>query len=385
MKMGWFPAVLSAALLSLAPITAASATSAGDALKATSAAVVPAMEKNQIPGMAVGLVLDDQTYIFNFGVADMAAQRPVTNATRFEIGSLSKTFTAALPSYAEATGKLRLSDPAEKYLPQLEGSAFGKLQLMQLGTHTTGGMPLQVPDELRNEAQLLKFLRTWTPADKPGAVRSYSNVSIGALGWITATRLGQDFKAAMHAQLLQPLGLNSTHFTVPAGETTNYAWGYTKDNRPVRVNPGLLDSEAYGIKTTAADLTTFLKANMGMLPLDGPLEAALRNTRVGYFTIGKMTQGLIWEAYPLPVELPALYEGNSSALILNPKPAAAQVPPGAPRSDVWVNKTGSTGGFGAYAAFVPAKRFGIVVLANKNYPISDRVEIAYRIYSSLYE
>ncbi|SEB24793.1 beta-lactamase class C [Variovorax sp. YR216] len=341
------------------------------------------MEKNQIPGMAVGLVFQGQTYVFNYGMASTKGQHRVTDATIFEIGSVSKTFTATLATYAETRGQLQLSDTVASYLPELADTDFGRLQLYHLGTHTSGGLPLQVPDEVRNEAQLLSYFRAWKPPYKNGAVRTYANPSIGALGMITAKSMSQDFSAAMSHEIFQPLGMKSTYLSVPPEKMSSYAFGYTKDKAPVRVNPGMLSNEAYGVKTTARDLTRFLKANMGMLQLGSPLQTALDNTRKGYFKVGDMTQDLIWEEYALPVDLQALQKGNSSALIYNPTPVVPQVPPAAPRPNVWVNKTGSTNGFGAYVAFVPAKRFGIVVLANKNYPNEERVEIAHRIFEAL--
>jgi len=69
--------------------------------------------------------------------------------------------------------------------------------------------------------------------------------------------------------------------------------------------------------------------------------------------------------------------------VLEAQPVTALQPPQPASPDVLINKTGSTNGFGAYAAFVPGRRIGIVLLANRNLPIPARVEAAYRILQAL--
>src|SRR5689334_7723246 len=126
----------------------------------------------------------------------------------------------------------------------------------------------------------------------------------------------------------------------------DYAQGYTKEDAPIRMAPGVLSSEAYGMRTTAADLIRFVEANMNSIQLDGKLQRAIAETHVGYFKAGPMTQDLIWEQYPYPVALPTLLEGNSAAMIYNATPVTQINPPEAAREDVWINKTGTTNGFG---------------------------------------
>ena len=78
-----------------------------------------------------------------------------------------------------------------------------------------------------------------------------------------------------------------------------------------------------------------------------------------------------------------LLEGNAPEIIFNATPVTELSPLEKPHDNVWINKTGSTNGFGAYVAFVPERRLGIVILANKSYPIADRITTAYQILMSL--
>ncbi|NIF88184.1 beta-lactamase [Burkholderia sp. Cy-637] len=343
----------------------------------------PLMTEKQIPGMAVGVVVDGKAHVFNYGVASKESGRPVTNATLFELGSVSKTFTATLASLAEVDKQLSLSDKVETYLPPLSGSDFGKVRLLDLGTHTAGGLPIQVPDDVHDEAELISYLKHWHAAHAPGTFRTYSNISIGTLGVLTANRLQQDSTSLMEGRLFPGLGLKNTFIDVPAAREADYAQGYTAAGKPIRMKMEVVGREAYGVKSTAGDLLHFMQGNMKLIPLEASLQRAVTQTHTGYFQAGPMTQDLIWEQYPYPVALKTLLTGNGPAMIFKGMKVTEIRPPEAPRDDVWINKTGSTNGFSSYVAFVPAKRMGIVILANRSYPIEDRVAAAYRILAAL--
>ncbi|MDH0871308.1 class C beta-lactamase [Agrobacterium pusense] len=370
------------AMLSAILLTPALAAEEARLKAITDAAIKPIMEKNGIPGLAVGISVDGESYIFTYGAMSKSTGQPVTAETLFELGSISKTFTATLATYAEANGHLSLSGRVKDYLPGMKGTAFGDVTLTHLGTHTAGGFPLQVPDNVKTETQLLAYLKSWKPSYGVGTHRTYANPSIGMLGYITAKAMGQGYDAAMQDTLFPALGLKDTFTVVPQAKLANYAQGYTRNDEPARLTPGILSSEAYGVRSTATDMIRFVNANLGLEKLDGKIRQAIASTHTGYFAVGAMTQDLVWEQYAQPVALKTLVQSNSGAL-LKTVPVQEIAPPLKPGQDVFVNKTGSTNGFGAYVAFIPQRKLGIVILANKNYPNEDRVTAAVEILTTV--
>lgn len=347
------------------------------------AAVVPMLQRYDIPGVAVAISVDGKGHFYQYGVASKATGEAITRDTLFEIGSISKTFTATLAAYAQAQGKLALTDHVARYLPDLRGSSFGALSLVQLGTHASGELPLQVPDYIKDMNQLMSYLKAWSPDRVPGTYRSYSNVSVGMLGVIAAGSMQSSMSEAIEKTLFPLLGMRNSYVRVPTARMKDYAQGYTKDGAPIRMAPGLLADEAYGVRTCATDMLAYIQANLSPGHLDSVLQQALLATRTGYYRAGAMTQDLIWEQYPYPGSVASLLAGNSDSMSLQPNAITELKPALLPQSDVLINKTGSTNGFAAYVAFIPSRKIGIVLLANRNYPNAARVTAAHAILTGI--
>lgn len=346
-------------------------------------AIRPIMGEYKVPGMAIAVTVDGQHYFVNYGVASKETKAPVTENTLFELGSISKTFAGTLASYAQVLGKLSFDDHPGKYMPDLSGSAIDKATLLNLATYTAGGLPLQFPDEVKSNADMLTYFSNWKPGAEPGKERRYSNPSIGLFGHAAGLAMGSNFATALETELFPKLGLKHSYVTVPRSAMGSYAWGYGKADKPIRVNPGMFDAEAYGVKSSAADMIRFVEANIQPEQFDGPVRKALEGTHIGYFDTGKMIQSLGWEQYPYPVSLERLLDGNSGTMAMEANPATALNPPKRPDGATLYNKTGSTSGFGGYVAFVPEKKIGVVMLANRNFPNPERIKAVHAILKTL--
>jgi len=341
------------------------------------------MKAQAIPGMAVAVIYQGKPYFFTWGQADVAGNRPVTRQTLFELGSVSKTFTGVLGGEAVARGEIALSDPANKYWSALSGKQWDGITLLHLATYTAGGLPLQVPDSVTDAAALEKYYHAWQPEWAPGTKRLYANASIGLFGALAVKPSKMDFEQALTRRVLKPLNLNHTWVTVPASEQANYAWGY-RDGKPVHVSPGMLDAEAYGVKTSIVDMAGWLQANIQPDNIqDAMLKKGVAIAQSRYWQVGEMYQGLGWEMLNWPVTSRTLEQGADNKYALAARDAVSITPAHPPVKASWVHKTGATGGFGSYIAFIPEKNLGIVMLANKNYPNPERVKAAYQILEAL--
>ncbi|WP_330983481.1 MULTISPECIES: class C beta-lactamase [Enterobacterales] len=374
--------ILLAAALFATPLLATASTPAS-LQKIVDETVQPLLKEQHIPGMAVAVIYEGKPYFFHYGLADIKAKRPVTDDTLFELGSVSKTFTGTAGGYAVQSEKANLNDAAADYSKQLTGAQWRNISLLQLATYTAGGLPLQLPDDVTDESSLWRYYNGWQPEWKPGTKRNYSNASIGLFGALAVSKSGLSFEQFMQQHVFQPLKLNHTWITVPESEQGNYAWGY-RNGEPVRVTPGMLDAEAYGVKTTIKDMAAFMQANIApqQLPAsDETLKKAIGTAQQGYYKIGDMYQGLGWEMYPWPINPQQVITASGKLLEVGAAERQTPARPATPAS--WLHKTGSTNGFGAYIAFVPEKKLGIVMLANKNYPNPVRVTAAWQILHAL--
>lgn len=372
---------LAGLLALLAPLTSSASEDAEQLRSIVDATVRPLMSRHDVPGMAVALTVDGRAHVFNYGVSSKQGEAPVTDATIFEIGSISKMFTTTLAAYAQALGKLRLADHPSRYLPRLRGRPIDRATLLQLGTYTAGGLPLQFPETVRDNEAAMAYFHAWQAEAPPGTVRQYSNPSIGLLGAATAVALDGRFATLVEQLLLPKFGMGHSHYRVPAHAMADYAWGQ-REGKSVRVNPGPMDEQTYGLKSTASDMIRFVQANIDPSGLEAPLRRAVEATQVGYFRAGGMVQGFGWEQFPHPLSRELLLGGNAEEIIFDPTPVQALVPQRGAAARLF-DKTGSTGGFGAYVVFVPARRIGLVMLANRSIPIPARVEAAYAILEQL--
>ena len=342
----------------------------------------PLMDEYGVAGMAVGVIYNGKNYENYYGVRSKDTNGSVNSQTIFELGSLSKTFTAISGTYAKNQGKISFDDQPSKYVPALKKSEINKVNLLELLTFTSGNLPLQFPDNIKTDKQILEYFKKWKVKNPPGTYREYSNPSIGLFGYLTAKSMDVPFSSLLEEIIFPQLNLKHTYVNVPEAQKTNYAFGYDENNKPVRVNPGPLSDEAYGVKSTLPDMLKFVNSNLNIDKNSPAMKKSILDTHKGYFKVADsgMTQALGWEMFSYPTTSEILQASNSKQILMGSNPVVKVL--SQPKSKVF-HKTGSTNGFGAYVLFIPEEGFGLVMLMNKKIPNVDRIKAAYNVFETL--
>lgn len=269
-----------------------------------------------------------------------------TLSSAFEIGSVSKTMTAALIALAEDQGRLTLDDPLSRWLPadskvpNFEGQP---IRLRHLLTHSAAlpALPTRMHGPGLNPANpyaaldrtgLLDSLATQTLAHAPGERFLYSNFGGMLASLIAADAAGQDFETAVREQLFQPLGMTGAHLR-QRPEGVRPVQGHLGTGQPV---PAWHFQEPLGgvggVRATLPDMERYVQAHLGLI--DTPLTTALQRTQQPLATgFAVPAIGMFWLRAPLAGRSIMIHEG-------------------------------ATGGSYALVALDPAQRQGVVILAD---------------------
>ena len=203
-----------------------------------------------------------------YGYADVAARKPITSKTLFEIGSIGKSFTAIALLQLHEAGKLDLHAPITHYLPWFQvRSQYEPITVHHLLSHTAG--IVSSPDLTSDSRYDVYALRETETGYSPGAHFYYSNVGFRALGFLLETLTGQSYADAIRTRILEPLGMKATDPVITHETRKRLAMGHQRlyDDRPT--HPTHLLVPATWLETgtgdgslacTAADLATYLRA-----------------------------------------------------------------------------------------------------------------------------
>lgn len=334
------PAVLAAALALLVPpaAAAAQATISADVERSIRAQV----DQGITVGVVVAVVDAAGTRYFRYGSTAQGGS-PVDEHTVFEIGSITKVFTALALADMALTGRVGLDDPVTRYLPtgSRVPSREGLDVTLRLLSAQRSGLP-RMPGNFRpadpqnpyadyGADSLLAFLARYELTRDPGERYEYSNLGVGLLGYALSRREGTTYEELVTRRVLRPLGMRATMITLTADARDRLAVGHA-GSRPAANWDFDAIAGAGALRSTAADIARFLAAAMGLVRT--PLDSA--------FGLTLAVQG---------AASPVMDVGLGWHIIKRPTLRI-----------VWHN--GGTGGYRSWAGFDPVRRVGAVVLTN---------------------
>jgi CubicO group peptidase (beta-lactamase class C family) len=283
-----------------APIVAVTAESLKPQIEQIDAMIAADVARNPIGSVTAGIVSGKRLiWTKSYGDTDMEKKIPADADTVYRIGSITKMFTALMLEQLVETGKVHLSDPVDKYFPEIKQvkGAFPDappITLIQLATHTSGLG--REPDDVAIatagpvaewEKTLIAALPHLKYDFEPGTRFSYSNIGYAILGAALSRAAGEPYVEYVPKHIFAPLGMAHSAMEWNTQMAAHLAKGYQV------IGPGKVDSETPdrenkngrgykvpngAIYTTVSDLARFASFEMGLGP-----DAALKKASLDRF------------------------------------------------------------------------------------------------------
>jgi beta-lactamase class C len=318
--------------------------------------LAPAATSSGAGGLAVAVYVAGHVQFFDYGRAD--SKQAITPDTLFNLASLRKLFEATLVALGTLRGELSLDDPVSKYVGELHADYVSRITIGELVTHTSGVLlPTDHPpwpSESYTLAQFFDMLNAWGPqaGEEPGRQRIYTHAGYVLLQLVLERRYGRPIHALIESRILKPLGMHATYLpkrgpdnraVMPFELLQETVQGYSDQGMPIGPRGGqqsYFDFPGTGqMFSSARDLSILLAALLGGKVSDPVLREALQMTQRETFQVSaKFGQAMAWETVHLDgVDI--------------------------------VDKPGGLNNASAYIGLVPARKIGIVLLANRgNFP-----------------
>ncbi|RYD58994.1 MAG: hypothetical protein EOP56_01830 [Sphingobacteriales bacterium] len=299
--------------------------------------------KNTV-GLQIGVWKDEKTYTYGYGETAKGNGKIPDANTLFEIGSITKTFTGTLLAYYVNEGKIQLSDPIIRYLPDSVAANKGLkgITIQMLSNHTSGlpSVPLNMdmseqaelnPYKGYDRAKMYSFLESYSNTMQPGQQYGYSNLAVGLLGTILEDISGLAYEQMVKKVIADPLDMEHTVQHIMHDDiNANITSVYNEEGKEVQMWDFDVIAAAGCLRSTMSDLLRYAAAN---IEPSKKLGKAMQLAHTKTYDKGTDDVGLGWHFISA--------KGNTL---------------------LWHN--GGTGGSRSFLAFDPKKRFAIVVLSN---------------------
>jgi CubicO group peptidase (beta-lactamase class C family) len=243
--------------------------------KKVDSAARPYIQKANTVGLSIGILRNGKSTVYNYGETARGNGKLPNANNLFEIGSITKTFTAAILAYYVNEGKVGLDDRITKYLPDSVdvNPLLNSITLKMLSNHTSGlprlpdNMGPNVADALNpykdyTKNMLYTYLQTCKLNSVPGEQYTYSNLGVGLLGAILEQLSGQTFEQMVTEIITKPLGMGSTIQYLTPAIAPRFVTVYNEDGRETPAWDCAVLAPCVALKSSVHDLLLYANANM---------------------------------------------------------------------------------------------------------------------------